>query len=275
MLKKVVIAGLAVAVGVAVLAWVSPPLFDWMCHGVGQVKQHLDDSVPPEQRIEILKDKLKALEQNKSKYFDAVAKEAVEVDKLAADVDKMSDNVALQWKRIDIMRDDLNTQKVRFTYGGQDYKRTDVEKQLASDFDSVKTAEQALDAKKDLLSARKQSLDAAKEQLSTLGQRRDEMAARIAKMEADLKLVRMREEKASLKLDDNEYSSLNAEIDQVSGKISERQKALDLKAQFSEGAGVIDPLAKDPTPKGDILKQIDDYKAAKNGAPKINIAEQK
>jgi chromosome segregation ATPase len=275
MLKKIVIAGLAVAVGVAVLAWVSPPLFDWMCHGAGQIKKSLDDSVPPQQRIEILKDKLKALEQNKSKYFDAVAKEAVEVDKLQTDVDKMDDNVHLQWKRIDIMRSDLNDQKASFTYGGQTHKRADVEKQLASDFESVKTAEQALDAKKDLLAARKQSLDAAKEQLATLAQRRDEMAARIAKLEADLKLVQMREEKASLKLDDNEYSSLNAEIDEVSGKIEQRQKMLDLKAQFSEGTGGIDPLAKDPAPKGDILKQIDDYKAAHGDAPKTNVAEHK
>jgi len=75
---------------------------------------------------------------------------------------------------IDIMREDLNTQKVSFNYGGQDYRRADVEKQLTADFDSVKTGEQALDAKKDLLSARKQSLDAAKKQLSELGQRRDD-----------------------------------------------------------------------------------------------------
>jgi len=275
MLKKVVIAGLAVAVGVAVLAFVSPALFDWVCHQGKAIQSGVENSIPPEQRIEILKDKLKALDGNKQKYVDAYAKEAVAVDKLAADVDKMSDSVAVQWKKIELMKDGLETQKASIRFdNGKEFTRGEVEKQLTQDFDSYKTAEAALDAKKDLLTARKQSLAAAKEQINTLDQRRDEMAARLTKMEADLKLVRIREEESHLKLDDNDYAKLNAEMDEVSGKIAEKQKALDVQAEFTKGP--VDPLSAAPSTDKNILKQIDDYKSAKNGdAPKTNVAGDK
>jgi len=181
MLKKIVIAGLAVAVGVAVLAFVSPVMFDYLCHGVHQIQKNAEDSIPPEQRIEILKDKLKALDGNKKQYVDAYAKEAVAVDKLAAEVDKMSDSVALQWKKIDLMKDGLETQKASIRFdNGKEYSRSEVEKQLSDDFSSVKLAEANLDSKKELLSARKQALSAAKEQLTSLDQRRDEMATRLS-----------------------------------------------------------------------------------------------
>src|SRR5207237_10770475 len=95
-----------------------------------------------------------------------------------------------------------------------------------------KTAEASLDAKKELLGARKQALAAAKDQISSLDQRRDEMAGRLSKMEADLKLVRIREEQSHLAVDDSDYAKLNAEMDEVSGKIAERAKALDVEAEF-------------------------------------------
>jgi chromosome segregation ATPase len=275
MLKKVVIAGLAVAVGVAVLAWISPPLFDWMCHQAKAVQKGIDDSIPPQQRIEILKDKLKALEQNKSKYFDAVAHEDNAVKDLSKEVDGMTDRLAAQWARIDAFNKDLDTQKTSFTYGGKDYKRSDVEAELKRDWDAYKVAEKALDAKKDLLNARKQALDTAKSQLASLETRRDEMAAQITKMEADLKVVQMQEQVTATKFDDNEYAKLEAEINEVSGKIADRQHSLELQAQFSHG-GEIDPLADKTAPAGkDFRKEIDDYKAAKDGPAKANIAEQK
>ena len=273
MLKKVVIAGLAVAVGVAVLAWISPPLFDWMVHQGKALKEGAENSIPLEQRIDTLKDKLNDLKSNKSKYYDQAAKVSVDVDTLTADVAKETANLAVQWKKIDVMRGDLDTQKVSFTYGGVDYKRGEVEKQLKQDFESYKTAESALDAKKDLFSAKKQALDAARAQLANLESLNNEMEARLEQMKAELQRVRLREAQSGTKADDNDYANLKAEMDQVGGKIAEREKALDLHAEFDKGA--INPLADKPAGNEDIKKQIDDYKAAKNGEPKANIAEDK
>ncbi len=80
MMKKVVIAGLAVAVGVAVLAWISPPLFDWLVHQGKALKDGAEDSIPLEQRIDVLQGKLKDIKNNKAKYYDQAAKAKDDVD---------------------------------------------------------------------------------------------------------------------------------------------------------------------------------------------------
>ncbi len=274
MLKKVVIAGLAVAVGVVVLAWISPPLFDWVVHQGKALKDGAENAIPLEQRIDTLRDKLNDLKNNKSKYYDQAAKVSVEVDTLTADVAKETANLAVQWKKIDVMRSDLDTQKVSYTYNRVEYKRAEVEKQLQQDFDSYKTAESALDAKKDLLSAKKQALDASRAQLANLESLNNEMEARLEQMKAELQRVRLREAESGTKADDNGYANLKAEMDQVGGKIAEREKALDLHAEFDKGT--IDPLPDKAAGDGDILKQIDAYKAAKNGEPvQTKVADHK
>jgi chromosome segregation ATPase len=267
MLKKVVIAALAVVVGVAVLAWVSPPMFDWMVHQGKAFKDGAEDKIPLEDRIDTLKEKLKDIKNNKSKYYDQAAKVSVEVDQLTADVAKDTVKVDTQWKNVEALRTDLDdTQRTAFHYNGADWKRSEVEKQLKQDFESYKTADGALDSKKDLLTAKKAALEAARAQLANLESLNSEMEARLEQMKADLQRVRLREAQSGTKVDDNEYAGLKAEMDQVGGKIAEREKALDLHAEFDKGQ--INPLADKPAGGDDIKKQIDAYKAAKNGDPK-------
>jgi len=117
MLKKVVIAGLAVVVGVAVLAWLSPALFDWMVHQGKSLKDSAEEAVPLEQRIEILKDKLKDLQNNREKYFHQAATVGVEVDNLTKKVADDTAKVDLQWKKVEALRSDLDdTQRTSFRY---------------------------------------------------------------------------------------------------------------------------------------------------------------
>ena len=218
MMKKVVIAGLAVAVGVAVLAWISPPLFDWMVQQGKNIKNGAEDAIPLEQRIDVLQGKLKDIKNNKSKYYDQAAKQAVEVDQTTTEVNKMTADLALQWQKIDKMRNDLDTEKVSFVYNKVEWKRGEVEKQLKQDFVSYKTAEAALAAKKDLLTAKKQALDAAPMQLADLEGQNAEMEARLEQMRAELERVRLREAQSGQKRNDNEYANLKAEMDEVGGK---------------------------------------------------------
>jgi len=100
MLKKVVLAGLAVAVGVAVLAWISPPLFEYLMYQGKHAGEGIEDSVPLEQRIDILKDKLKDFDKEKVKYFDQVAHAEREVKDLDTDVTKSQTALDLRWADI-------------------------------------------------------------------------------------------------------------------------------------------------------------------------------
>jgi len=271
MLKKVVIAIVAVAAGVAVLAVFCPEVYRYFSQKVEDAKQAAVSAIPLEDRINTLKKELTDLKNNKTKYYDQAAKVSVEVDQLTADVARASADLQTQWTKIDALRGDLDTQKVSFRYNGQDFTRAEVEKDLKQKFAAYKTAEGALDSQKDLLSAKKEALQASRDQLASLESQNTEMEARLETMRADLQRVRMREAKSGLKSSDDEYAKLKSEMDEVGGKIAEREKALDLHAEFDKGA--INPLPDNSAEDGDILKQIDAYKAAKNGEPKTAVAD--
>jgi len=263
MMKKVVIAGLAVAVGVAVLAWISPPLFDWIVHQGKAVQQGMEDSIPLEQRIDVLQGKLKDIEKNKAKYFDQAAKLKDEVTGLNATVAKMTKDTDAQWQAMQTLRTDLDTQKVSFTYKGEPYSnRAAAQRKLKQELDSYETAEKSLAAMKEQLEAKSQAWDAAHEQLGNLEGQNAEMEARLAQMRAELEKVKAREAQAGLPAEDNERASLKAEMDEVEKKIQHRETVLDLHAEFDKGHA--DAPADKPA-EADVLKRFDQKAAEKDG----------
>ena len=164
MLKKVVIAGLAVAVGVVVLAWISPPLFDWVVHQGKALKDGAENAIPLEQRIDVLQGKLKDLKTNKAKYYDQAAKSKDDVTALTDEVARMTKDTDAQWQAMQKFRTDLDTQKTSYSYKDYTYdNRTAAEKKLKQELDSYDIAEKSLAFKKDALDAKTQALQAAHE----------------------------------------------------------------------------------------------------------------
>jgi chromosome segregation ATPase len=263
MLKKVVIAGLAVAVGVAVLAWLSPKLISTIRYEAGQAVESAEDAVPLETEIGRLRGEVKRLESDESRYYDQVAKQAVEVDKLRTGVNETTAGMDKQWKNIEAMRKDLGDDvKTSFQYRSGTYSREEVTKQLKLDFESYQKCEQELAAQKNLLSAEEKSLAASNEQLHSLKGQRENMKAELAQLEADLKLVRMKEAQTDIQVDDTEYSRAKADIAKVREKIDTRKKALELKGEPANGP--IDATAGPAQPdEEDLFKQIDERNGKK------------
>ncbi len=272
MLKKAVIAGLAVVVGVAVLAWLSPKLISTIRYQAGQAVESVENSVPLETEIGRLRGEVKRLEADEHQSYDQVAHQAVEVDKLRRDVDDTTAGMDKQWNNIEAMRASLgDDQKASFRFGNRTYSREEVTEQLARDFNSYQNCEKELKAKKDLLSAGEKSLAASEDQLGALKGTRRDMEVELAKLEADLKLVRLKEAQTSLKVDDGEYARVRADIAKLRDRVAEKQKALDYQAQFTNGAIDATAVSDQPDEK-DLLKKIDEKKSGHKADAK-NVAD--
>ena len=273
MLKKAMIAGLAVVVGVAVLAWLSPKLISTIRYEAGQAIESAEDSVPLETEIGRLRGEVKRLEGDENHYYDQVAKQAVEVDKVRQDVAETTNAMEHQWNNIEAMRKDLGDEvRTSFHYGKGTYSREEVTKQLKLDFESYQKCEQELAAKKNLVSAEEKSLAASEEQLRSLKGQRENMKAELAQLEADLKLVRMKEAQTSVQVDDTEYARAKADIAKVRERIDTRKKALELKGEPANGP-IDATAAPTQTDEKDLLKQIDEKGGRK--ADGKNVADQK
>jgi chromosome segregation ATPase len=273
MFKKAVVAGLAVAVGVAVLAWLSPKLISTIRYEAGQAVESVENAVPLETEIGRLRGEVRRLEADEQHYYDQVAHQAVGVDKLRKDVEDTTIGMDKQWKNIEAMRASLGDDvKASFRFGSRAYTRDEVTDQLARDFNSYQNCEKELNAKKELLNAGEKSLAASEDQLGALKGTRRDMEVELAKLEADLKLVRLKEAQSSMKVDDGEYARVRADIARLRDRVAEKQKALDYEGKFTNGT-IDATAAPSQTDVKDLFKQIDE-KDGQKADPK-NVADKK
>ena len=192
MLKKVAIAGLAVVVGVVVLAWISPTLYDYIVNQIMSAKNNAENSIPLEKRIEMLRDKLKDIDNNKQKLVDSYGVKATAFTETQKEVAKLEAARDDEMARIDAFTKDLgDTQKTSFKFNNdlKTHSREEVEAQLKEEFKNLKIADATLDAKKELVEARKAAKDAAWNAVTTFNKQRDELSAKLDTMEAELAKV--------------------------------------------------------------------------------------
>jgi len=279
MLKKFIVAGLAIAVGLGVVAIAFPKILEAVCAWCEDTRRDTDTSAsesikkskPTAKRLGDIKDRVKALDAKEPELYDSVAKEAVEVEKLEAKVESAGKAVKKQEAVVkslaDALRGDDETTKV--SWNGKDWDRKDVTTQLDADLKLLKVKKAELESGQSLLVQNRTTLAKAKEQFGQLRQERNEMLLEIAKMESELASVEASEAGSKIATKDSEYSKLRASMNDIRDEIKVRQAKLDLETEFADGPLHV-PSATKPTAK-DLIKQAD----ALTGNGDKSVAEDK
>src|SRR5690348_9062251 len=124
MCKKVLIAALAVVVGLAVVkgTWIGSHLR----FQATKVREWARKQVTPEHEIARLRMDLRNLEQDDDKHYDKVAKMTVDVDKLEADLNRIKANLSKQETRLSKLTDQLNSGKEFVVHDGYKYTKADL-----------------------------------------------------------------------------------------------------------------------------------------------------
>jgi len=268
MLKKLLIAAVAVLVGLTVIT--SPT---W----VGSlVRTKLKDArtwvrhqVPPETEIQRLRDEVARLSSVSKKHFSDLAEETVAVDRLRQDVSTLEANLAQKKKNILVLREDLGSPEQFVSYGERRYSKDEVKRQLARDFEAYQVAEENLKAKRGLLEAKEAGLAAAREQMKAMQDTRQLLEDKLARLEAEIKRVRVAQTRSQFSLDDSSLSRVKEDVAALEDRVKVAQTELKLRAEYSEAPI---PLAERVQEK-DLLKDID-AKFGKAEGQKV-AAEQK
>jgi len=253
MCKKVLIAALAVVVGLVVLGMTGTKVGGLVRLKWNRVCERAQQQVAPETEIEALRLRVDQLGEDTKTHFDAIARERVAVKNLKEDIATSQANLETQKKKILALRDLAGTEGTTVKVGDTQYPKARVKAQLARDFDLYKVAEEQLKSKRKLLEAREGSLAAAEEQLAALQNAREELKVELAKLEAEMKTVRVAQTKSNVQLDDSELAKIKEGVARVRDRIKVEQEKLAVQAQF--GTGPI-PVA-DPNSTKDLIKDID------------------
>jgi predicted nucleic acid-binding Zn-ribbon protein len=255
MLKKVVIAGLAVAVGVAVLGWVSPKMCSLMHYYSHQAQESFESAIPPETEIGRLKNELNELKMEKPRYFDKVAVEEVSFKKLEKEID--ADAVALKSfeSEVDALASRLETNRTatKVSLNGNSVKREDAVVRLNSAVELRDAKRAELSQKRELLEQNRNILEEDYKQLATYDSTITGLETRLAAASLKIKTARAAASKSTvLQTDSDRLSRASADINKLDENADILQHKADLARKYNS-ALPIRPTEK--VSEEDVLKR--------------------
>jgi chromosome segregation ATPase len=254
MLKKLLIAVVAVAVGLTVVK--STKLGSLMRVKWNDATAWCNKQIPVETEITRLRDEISRLGNDSKTHYSVIAEEMVKLDNLKREISEGESKLAQQKKKVTALRDALNEGGNKLVVLGEEkYPRVRVEKQLSRDFDLYKTCEGQLAAKRKLLESRQECLAKAREQLAAMQDTRRDLEVELSRLEAEYNTLKVAQTKSKFSLDDSELSKIKAGVAALRDRIAEQQKIAALQAEFGDG-----PIpAGDTVKTKDLLKQIDEH----------------
>jgi len=255
MCKKLLIAGVAVVVGLLVVrnTQVGSHLRAWWKDG----KSFVQNSIPIDSEIERLRGDIGRMDQVYKTQFHPVAAEAVAVEHLKQEITKIEKKLDEHKSDIEIMNNDLKSGAELITYGYTKYSREQVKTDLTRRFDAYRTCEAGLKAKKDLLEAKEDKLAQAMKKLEEMKNARTEMEAELARLEAEYEGVKIAQAKSNFQIDNSEFSRLKASMAELKTRVQIEKKKCELAGQFINSP--LNPRVEKAVEQRDLVKEIEDH----------------
>jgi hypothetical protein len=170
MCKKVtLVAALAVVAAVVVIG--GRKLTSYCRYGQEQARTWFERNIPPEQEIARLRMELNNLARDDGRYFEKVARQGVEVEKMEKRVASLREKLTAEEGRIRAMKNSLVGEGEFVSYNGGRYSRTNLQAELRVSAGRFQAEEATLQSMQDQLSAKKQAYELNRKKLSEQGDR--------------------------------------------------------------------------------------------------------
>lgn len=255
MCKKVVIATLAVLVGLAVVK--GTKIGSYLRMAKKDAAAWVDKQVRYETEIKRLRAEIDELERADAVYFDQVAAQRVEIRKqelaLKSDSGKLETLRGRLTALRTLLREAGETQLV--SYNGHDYAKADVEKQIDIDFDGYKQLKTSVSSKGAFLISLKKALALNEEKMSQLKHNRQSMLTELQDLENELVELRQTQAANATVFDDSSYGRVKSDIAALKNRLSvDKEK---LKVRGISDRGPIEQNEQEQARKAERLKELD------------------
>jgi chromosome segregation ATPase len=254
MCKKVVIATLAVLVGLAVVK--GTRIGSYLRMAKKDAAAWVDQQVKYETEIKRLRNEIEDLERADAVCYDQVAAQRVSLRQKEQSVKKDSADLAMFRNRLQSLRGllrDGETQLV--SYNGHEYTKAQVEKQIDIDFDRYKQLKASVASQENYLLALKQALALNEEKMSQLKQNRQSMLTEVQNLENELVELRQAQAASATVVDDSAYGRVKADIAALKQRMAvDKEK---LKVRGVSDKGPIEQNEQEAARKADRQKELD------------------
>lgn len=225
---------------------------------VSKAQDWADSKVDTSYKIETARGLLKKVESRIEPMVYDIARQKVEVEKIAEQVVDVDDALARSHVHIMKLRDHLDSgDTVYVSTRGANYSNDQVRINLQRAFRNYKQKEEELKALRTTLQARQQGLAAAQENLEATHAKRVELATQIDNLEAQAKLLEVAETASTYnKFDNSELARTEAMIEEIKTRIDTRATMLRIAPELTGDTIPMDELEGD---SGDIIEAVDAY----------------
>jgi len=267
MCKKLLIAALAVVIGVGVVS--GTRLGSHFRLWYNKSSTWAKNQVPPETEIERLRMELDQLSKLDERYYDQVARQKREVKKLRDKLTKEQGALVKLEGEIKAMRQAASEESEFVVYNGSRYARKDVQDQVREDVRKFLGDEAGVKADEEHLKELEKTLGINEGKLKDLDLVRKKMSVKLRTLEKELAQERRLQTQGQMTLDDSHYSKLNKEIEELENRIEDMKTKRELRGQSTRGSiraqeevkeeqKKLDKLAEDrfgpATPKGSVSR---------------------
>jgi len=231
--KKLLIAAIAIAVGVGVVS--GTRLGSHIRLKLNKAQQWAQEQVPLASEIERLKMEVANLSREDDRYYDQVARQKLEVKKLQAKVEAARAGLVTREAFIKDLRTALAKEGEFVAFHGERYSRQEAEDNARREARSFIVDEKIVKADEDNLRILEDTLAANKAKLDSLALTRKEMEAQLLVLERELAQQKLKEQ-SNMVVDDSRYTKLNKEIEEARERLELQRTKGELRGESNKGS---------------------------------------
>jgi chromosome segregation ATPase len=260
MVKKGIIGAALGAGALALLFGTSAP--SYVRTAFHKVRYNAKASVPIQFEIDRARQEVADLEPAIRANIEAVAQGEVDVEHFQAEILATRDNLAVEGKKIVVLRSTLDSGNTLRT-GPVTYTAEEVKNELGRRLDHYNAVKKILADRTETLKIRQKNLASAREQLNNMQQAKKALAIKIEGIDARLKQIEATQSA-------NEFSFDDSALARAKNTILELEKRVEVKARVVEAEGRYTdkgmPIVIEPS--RDVLREVD----AEFGVPSTDTA---
>jgi chromosome segregation ATPase len=230
--------------------------------GVKRMKAEVHRQIPPEVKLQRLQDEIDRLPAAERQVRSTIASEMVEVKKIETQVAEARVNLEQREVALKGLKSDLEKAAQKdneyVTLRGEKIARDKAEASLTRQWETFKTAREALKTQEGVLKARKESLGVAKAKLDAMQEKRKEMQAKVESLKLELEKLRLAQTQNNIAVDDTQLAEVMKLYDEVNTQIETQKTELSLQKGADTDAVVADAVASKAKAEK-ALKEMDEF----------------
>ncbi len=205
------------------------------------VKESVKRSVPIGFEIERARQMIKDLDPEIQQNMHLIAKEEVEVEKLAREVARAEKRIVSAKSGIIRLKADVDSGDEFFVYGGRAWTMQQVKSDLTRRFDRFQTSQATLEKLQKIEQARKSGLEAARQKLEGMLAAKRQLEVDVENLEARQKMVEVAQTTSDFNFDDSHLARTKDLINEIHTRIDVAEKLVDVDQKFHDQIPLDEP----------------------------------